>query len=61
MQQPPGNVQCTQTKESTKVGSINRVLISNLECYNAASKFRSILDMDRREARKMISVDNKIL
>jgi hypothetical protein len=30
-------------KESTKVGSIKRVLISNLECYNAGMKVSSIL------------------
>jgi polygalacturonase len=30
-------------KESTKVGSIKRILISNLECYNAATKVSSIL------------------
>lgn len=30
-------------KESTKVGTIKRVLISNLECYNAATKVSSIL------------------
>ena len=30
-------------KESTKVGTIKRVLISNLECYNAAGEFSSIL------------------
>ena len=30
-------------KESTKVGTIKRILISNLECYNAAMKVSSIL------------------
>jgi polygalacturonase len=30
-------------RESTKVGTIKRVLISNLECYNAAGEFSSIL------------------
>lgn len=30
-------------KESTKVGELRRVLISNLECYNAPMKFSSIL------------------
>ena len=30
-------------KESTKVGTLRRVLISNLECYNAPIKYSSIL------------------
>jgi polygalacturonase len=30
-------------KESTKVGTLKRVLISNLECYNASMKYSSIL------------------
>jgi polygalacturonase len=30
-------------KESTKVGTIKRILISNLECYNAPRKFSSVL------------------
>ncbi|MFZ0747333.1 MAG: glycoside hydrolase family 28 protein [Terracidiphilus sp.] len=30
-------------KESTKVGTLKRILISNLECYNAPMKFSSIL------------------
>jgi polygalacturonase len=30
-------------KESTSVGTLRRVVISNLECYNSASKFSSIL------------------
>ncbi|MGA7859944.1 MAG: glycoside hydrolase family 28 protein [Terracidiphilus sp.] len=30
-------------KESTKVGTLKRVLISNLECYNAPMKYSSIL------------------
>ncbi|HEY0309395.1 MAG TPA: right-handed parallel beta-helix repeat-containing protein, partial [Acidobacteriaceae bacterium] len=30
-------------KESTKVGTLQRVMISNLECYNSAAKFGSIL------------------
>jgi polygalacturonase len=30
-------------KESTKVGTLKRILISNLECYNAPQKFSSIL------------------
>ena len=30
-------------KESTKVGTLRRVLISNLECYNAPMKVSSIL------------------
>jgi len=30
-------------KESTKVGTLRRILISNLECYNAPMKYSSIL------------------
>lgn len=30
-------------KESTKVGALRRILISNLECYNAPMKYSSIL------------------
>ena len=30
-------------KESTKVGTLKRILISNLECYNAPQKISSIL------------------
>jgi polygalacturonase len=30
-------------KESTKVGTLRRVMISNLECYNSAAKFGSII------------------
>ena len=30
--------------KSTKVGSIKRRLISNLECYNAAGSFSEIVD-----------------
>jgi hypothetical protein len=31
-------------RRSTKVGSFNRIPISNLECYNGAGEFGEIVD-----------------
>jgi hypothetical protein len=44
------------------VGSIKRALISNLEGYNAAGEFSSIVDMESDGAEvTLTSVDNKTL